>query len=305
MIIFNSNNIELGNEEISGKGRLFRSKFIEAGLVSYDKAGVLNVTKEALDRFYQTMVGCPVIIKHQDVTDENADELRVGVVSGVSYDETSGWYVCEGVIWDKKAQSLIGEGWSVSCTYDVTESTGVAGERNNIHFDDELVNGVFVHLALVPNPRYEKATITLFNSKEERTSMFKNIFNSMKIHNSDREEKDMTEESKKEEEEKLENADESEKEEKDVEQKSNESEEKDTESEKDEEKENADSDDEKSEDEDEKENSDDEEDEEKKENRCKNSKDSLTRLHNSYAPSELRSGYESERVRLARGAKLF
>jgi hypothetical protein len=29
------------------------------------------------------MVGCPVIIKHKDITDKNADKERVGVVSDV------------------------------------------------------------------------------------------------------------------------------------------------------------------------------------------------------------------------------
>jgi len=187
MLLDGKVNIQLQNDN-GGKGRLFVARFIESALVGYGDDGILNVTNEALSRFYQTMIGCPVIIKHQDVTDDNAQEIRVGVVSNVEY-TNDGWYSCSGVIWDKEALELIGKGWSVSCTYEVLETTGVSGERNNVPFDDELVNGRFLHLAIVPNPRYEKATITLMNSKGK--GMWKNIFNSKKLKNSEEKEKDM------------------------------------------------------------------------------------------------------------------
>lgn len=187
MLLDGKVNIQLQNDN-GGKGRLFVARFIESALVGYGDDGILNVTNEALSRFYQTMIGCPVIIKHQDVTDDNAQEIRVGVVSNVEY-TNDGWYSCSGVIWDKEALELIGKGWSVSCTYEVLETTGVSGERNNVPFDDELVNGRFLHLAIVPNPRYEKATITLINSKGK--GMWKNIFNSKKLKNSEEKEKDM------------------------------------------------------------------------------------------------------------------
>jgi hypothetical protein len=187
MLLDRQVNIQLQNDN-GGKGRVFVARFIESALVGYGEDGVLNVTNEALSRFYQTMIGCPVIIKHQDVTDDNAQDIRVGVVSNVEY-TNDGWYSCSGVIWDKEALDLIGKGWSVSCTYEVLETTGVSGERNNVPFDDELVNGRFLHLAIVPNPRYEKATITLMNSKGK--GMWKNIFNSKKLKNSEEKEKDM------------------------------------------------------------------------------------------------------------------
>lgn len=189
MLITKDISLQLNNDN-GGKGRLFTSKFIEPTLVGYGDDGILNVTLDALMKFYQTMAGCPVVIKHQDVTDENADEVRVGVVSSVDYGN-DGWFYCSGVIWDKEALELIGKGWSVSCTYEVLETTGLKGERNNIPFDDELVNGKFLQLAIVPNPRYEKATITLMNSKEKGEKMWKNIFNSKKLKNSEEKEKEM------------------------------------------------------------------------------------------------------------------
>lgn len=188
--LVNSISIVFDSSDTQGRGKHFISKFIEPGLVSYDDAGILNVTKSALDKFCSTMVGCPVIIKHQEITDENADELRKGVVSNVWYDPESGWYCCEGVIWDKEAIKLVEQGWTVSCTYNMTESTGEAGEWHNMSYDDELLNGVFEHLAIVPNPRYEEATI-LLNSKSEKRNMFKNLFNGKKLRKQNEEDENM------------------------------------------------------------------------------------------------------------------
>ena len=347
MLICKDVHIELNNDN-GGKGRLFTAKFIEPGLVGYDKEGVLNVTTEALMKFYQTMIGCPVIIKHQDVTDGNADDLRVGVVSSVEYGN-DGWFYCSGVIWDKEALELIGKGWSVSCTYEVLQTTGVSGERNNIPYDDELVDGKFLHLAIVPNPRYEKATITLMNSKEKEKDMWKNIFNSKKLKNSEEKEKEMVKENESEtdknalknrimehinkavkgdskvdgeneeswykelremldklayteSEDKKSNSDDEDEEEKENKCNSEDSEEEDKE-----EKENSDEEDkeeksesDKEEKSEEKENSEDEDD---KKDVKENSK-SLRKLHNS-GTVDIKTGYESEKTRLALGDKLF
>lgn len=330
MRITNSTNLQLDNSLVEGRGRHFTSRFIEPGLVSYEGegAGVLKVSKEAIDKFVQSMIGCPVIIKHQKVSNQNVDEIRCGVVSGVSYNPSDGWYWCEGIIWDAEAISKIEQGWSVSCCYCMTESTSESGEWHNMSYDDELVNGIFEHLAIVPNPRYEEATI-LLNSKEGKGNMLLKLFNSKKIRNSDEEGKDMTENGIKkeilklfknslddEEAKKLSNMldklanskksneddEEEEQEEKENACKSNESDEED------EDKKENESEDE--EDKDEKENEDDEEEEEdKKENkkRKSNSKsdfDSLKRLSNASSGS-VSSGYVPESARIKLGESLY
>lgn len=112
------------------------------------------------------MVGVPVIINHKSLNDDNVNEERVGAVSNVWFDDKDGWYWCEGVIWDETAQNLITEqGWSVSCSYDVLKADDEGGSENNIAYDMEFLDGVFTHLALVNNPRYERANI-VFNSRE-------------------------------------------------------------------------------------------------------------------------------------------
>ena len=188
MILSNDTKITFDDAKVEGKGRHFVSRFIEPGAVSYGKAGVLKVTKEALDKFVQSFVACPIIIKHKKLTKDNVDDERVGVVNSVWFDASDAWFYCDGVIYDNDAIRKIENGWSVSCTYDMTESTGESGEWHNIHFDDELLNGVFQHLAIVPNPRYEDATI-IFNSKDREDDMLFKLFSGKKIQNSNEEEK--------------------------------------------------------------------------------------------------------------------
>lgn len=52
----------------------------------------------------------------------------------------------------------------MSCSYDVKLADDAGGTENNIPYDIEFLYGVFTHLAIVDNPRYERANI-VFNSK--------------------------------------------------------------------------------------------------------------------------------------------
>ncbi len=158
--------ITLGDTDDSGKGKRFKSRFIQPGLAGYPgQFGNVLVRKETLDKSLNTIIGAPVIINHKDITPENADDERVGVISNAYYNDKDGWYWCEGVIWDETAINLIqSKSWSVSCSYDFLEENDEGGSENNIPYDREFTKLNFVHLALVDNPRYERAKI-VFNSK--------------------------------------------------------------------------------------------------------------------------------------------
>lgn len=164
-----NNKMELGEDisvEAKGKGRKFVSRFIEPGVAHYEEFGDVLITKETLDRFINTMVGCPVIIQHKDIDDENVDKERVGVISNVWFNEFDGWYYCDGIIWDKQAIDLIkNQDWSVSCTYDF-DSDKLEKTHNGKKIDMEFTGGEFLHLALVSNPRYERANIAI-NSEDQ------------------------------------------------------------------------------------------------------------------------------------------
>lgn len=98
------------NEDTGGKGRFFKSRFLQAGLVKY-QFGVCLLKKETIDKFVNTFIGCPVVINHQDVTDESAKEQRVGVISRVYFEPSDAWFWCEGVLFDNEAIDLVQKGF--------------------------------------------------------------------------------------------------------------------------------------------------------------------------------------------------
>lgn len=157
------------DDEVAGKGRQFKCRFLVPGLVKYD-FGVCLLTKENADRFIQGFVGCPVIINHQDLTDKNAKEKSVGNIFSVWFDEKDGYYWCNGIITDKHAIELIDKGYSVSCQYTITDySDNTTGALHNGNSYDKLIeDGKPEHLAIVNNPRYEGAIIAVNAILEEK-----------------------------------------------------------------------------------------------------------------------------------------
>jgi len=143
--------------------------------VSYEDAGLGTglLKKDAMDRIAPDFVGKPVIIEHQD---GEPDELfqngaAVGKITAVRWNGDSGWYECDFTAENSEAADLIEkQGWSVSCAFDSNDN-GAGGEYHAMPYDFEIMNGRAVHLALVPNPRYEDSKIftnsgaMLINSK--------------------------------------------------------------------------------------------------------------------------------------------
>ena len=186
------------DENTGGKGKYFKTRFLQPGLVKYS-FGVCVLEKDTIDKFIQGFVGCPVIIGHNDVTNENAKELSCGNICHVWYDEADGWYWGDGIIDNDEALELINNGYNVSCQYEITEYSN--NTTNALHngnpYDKVILNGKPEHLAIVETPRYENAMIavnaidlteepepenikeiivTAINSIKE-TTMFKNLFN--------------------------------------------------------------------------------------------------------------------------------
>lgn len=166
--------------------KFYRPRFIEPGIISYEdsKAGVVLVSHEALDRMAPTFRGCPVIFtpEHHNEADKEsvydpnnpASQSKVGIVIGSPEWGDDGWQYVELVVEDEDAQAAMDEAiaayeqgkesnWSVSCAYTPTETAG-SGKWHELLYDDEVVNGEYMHMAIVPRGRYEKAQI-LANSK--------------------------------------------------------------------------------------------------------------------------------------------
>ena len=196
-MLYNEIKLDLGErKENHGKGRKFSCKFFEPGVAGYPEMGKnYLIKKENADKFIDSIVGCNVVIKHKEVTDDNVKDVSAGIISSVRFNEKDGWYHCEGVLTSKEAEELIEKGWSVSCAYNVLDKDIGGGTWNGVPYDVEVLDGDFEHLAIVENPRYKEATV-LLNSEEEKEEEMLSLFNAKKILNSEKGKENMAEENK-------------------------------------------------------------------------------------------------------------
>lgn len=157
----------------------YSCKLMEAGIISYrdsldDKAkdnpaaGICYLTKQTIDKIAPSLIGKPVVIRHQKVTPENQDKLAVGYVTGVYFNPQDAWHYVNFLLTsDKLGPIERGDGSfvfkapdgeildGISGAYDVT-NTNEGGVWHDIKFDAEILDGSFTHLAIVTNPRYEE-----------------------------------------------------------------------------------------------------------------------------------------------------
>lgn len=167
---------------------IYSCKVIEPGIIAYNdiKLGILLLKKETIDRIAPSIIGKPVVVRHQHVTPENQGGLAVGYVVGIHYNSSDAWFYVDFLITDDKLEVVDREDGSVvfkdpkngelldgvSCSYDVT-NTSKGGVWHDIKFEAEILDGSFTHLAIVLNPRYEetnriveKSAYMLVNGKE-------------------------------------------------------------------------------------------------------------------------------------------
>lgn len=137
------------------------ARHIKAGPVHYTEKGedkLYVIKDEALKKMNASFEGKPVYIRHVD--EVNMDTLKEdanGYVVKSFYNEFDGAWWAE-IIADDEAQGYIEKGWAVSNAYLPTE-LGSGGVYHDIDYDKEVLNGVYEHLAIVDNPRYEESVI--------------------------------------------------------------------------------------------------------------------------------------------------
>lgn len=148
--------------------RSFRTRFIEPGLISYKDidGDVWYVSKDALDRMASSFRGCPVVnLTHKDLDPSTAYEGEADGIVTNAYWNDDGWYWCDFLVWDEDTIRNIEAGYGVSCAYDIT-SAGNGGEYHGLPYDRRVLEGKYLHLAIVDNPRYAGGEI-LENAKPD------------------------------------------------------------------------------------------------------------------------------------------
>lgn len=160
-------------ENSTGRPRAFKARHLEPGLVKYEELGemdaktgkrkdlVLLLRKEAIDKMRNSARGIPVVNwAHKDVSPDDFKKGKAdGVVTGAVYNADDGWDWMEMLVWDPDTIKNCDRGFQVSCAYKPTDIDYTPGVYHNIPYDGEILNGVYEHIAVLPNPRYEKSMI--------------------------------------------------------------------------------------------------------------------------------------------------
>jgi hypothetical protein len=144
-------------------GKIYYAKHIEPGLVNYGTKNIL-VGEDTLKRMDPTFKGRPVYLDHDEEVKSTVSEDAVGYVIRSFYNELDGCHWVQFIISEDAGERAIAAGYKVSNSYSNLEYDSFGGEWHNIHYDEEVLNGSYEHLALVQYPRYEDAII--FNEKQ-------------------------------------------------------------------------------------------------------------------------------------------
>lgn len=163
----------------------YRAYFIEPGLADYTAEGFgrILIKKEVLDKMNSSFIGMPVInFVHKDIdaskafdlSREEKDDLADGVIAATGYDDESGWYWADMMVWDAETQDNIdNKNFSVSCAYEVDAANSEGGSWHATPYDEEVTDGHYVHMAIVDNPRYEGAKIFANSKPKEEEEIVK------------------------------------------------------------------------------------------------------------------------------------
>ncbi len=151
-----------------------RGRHLEPGVVAYDNEDGSKITylltREAIEAMRPTAKGIPLVGSTGDFDHVkiNAQDAARGKYDGTvieSYAGPEGWEYVLFQINDPATAEKCAEGYELSCAYIPTDVDETPGVWHNVPYDAIIRNGQYTHVAVVPNPRYEGATIELLNSK--------------------------------------------------------------------------------------------------------------------------------------------
>jgi hypothetical protein len=191
----------------NSKGNIFYGIHFYPGLAQYQEEGQepyrVFLNEDTLRKMDPTFAGRPIFVEHVDDVDPDIDSLRKeadGWVIESFYNASDGKHWVKFIVVTERADRAIRSGMRLSNAYE-PKSFKDGGLWNGVPYAKEITDGVYEHLAIVKNPRYEESVIMtpdefklyneknvlelkkLSNSKEKGTKMKFSFFKKTKIDN--------------------------------------------------------------------------------------------------------------------------
>lgn len=137
--------------------KIFYCRHMFPGICGYDSETIF-IDADAMKNMNPSFAGKPVYVGHQRVDVDKIQEQADGYVTESFYNELDGWSWAKFIAVSDKANDAISQGWAVSNAY-VPSEFAAGGQHHAVDFDRKIVNAIYTHLAIVPDPRYEGAKI--------------------------------------------------------------------------------------------------------------------------------------------------
>lgn len=130
------------------------ARHFESGVAGYGDYKVF-ISQDAAVRMNNSFAGKPLFVSHVD--DESAQPAD-GLVKRSFYLPQDGTFWAEIEIYSPQALAAIQAGYRVSNCYQPTKKTS-GGKNKGVSYAEEVLDGEYLHLALVRDPRYENAIV--------------------------------------------------------------------------------------------------------------------------------------------------
>jgi hypothetical protein len=130
------------------------------------------VRDETIRNMGATFPGKPLYVKHVDQVDLDKIQDADGFVIESFFNKSDGKHWAKFIVVSDAGHEAIAKKWKLSNAYK-PKSFAAGGRWQNVEYLKEIVEGVFDHLAIVPDPRYEESIILtpeefkLYNSQKE------------------------------------------------------------------------------------------------------------------------------------------
>lgn len=164
---------------------MYYGRHFSAGVAEYREPGKemyrILVRENTAKKMDQTYAGRPLYVGHVPSVDlENIQKEADGYVVESFFNEIDGSHWVQFIVVSDRAKWAIKSGWQLSNAYVPTEFAGHGGMSKGVDYHKEITNGVYEHLSLVPDPRYEDSVILTaaqfkeYNANPEKFPKFMN-----------------------------------------------------------------------------------------------------------------------------------
>lgn len=146
-------------------GKIFYGMHFYPGVAEYQEEGGqpyrVFLNEDTLRSMDPSFAGLPIFVEHVDEVEENIDLLRNeadGWVIESFYNPADGKHWVKFIVVSERGERAIKNNLRLSNAY-IPQSFANGGLWNGVAYAKEITSGVFNHLAIVKNPRYEESVI--------------------------------------------------------------------------------------------------------------------------------------------------